>query len=328
MPIYDLFSNRTRPRADKLAYDALSDALRQHCLRIIWQGIGRHNVALCDRMDHVLHTEHPTPTFAGDRRRRLNDPWRRGITRFFEDCITRGDFFECIDAIEAGAHVINDDMRKAWSTRAYTYEAAQPSDDAIEELNARFTQHGVGYQFSKEQGRFIRLDSTLMHMEATKPAMALLAEKGFEGADQEFGKAQQHYRQMVVDPDAGKDSVAWAVKAVESTVKAIMDRRGWPYDKGDTIKKLLDKLFDNGIVPPELESYFGGLRSTLESGLPAIGNSMARHGQGAKPRPIEQHMVTLGMHLAAASILFLVEAHKAKEMPSPEPRHLDPTRPE
>jgi len=130
-------------------------------------------------------------------------------------------------------------------------------------------------------------------------------------AAQEFAEAHQAYREALSKPGRGKDAVTWAVKAVESTAKAIMDQRHWPYEKGDTIKKLLDKLFEQGLVPSELESYFGGLRSALSSGLPTIGNSMARHGQGAKVKDIEQHMLALGMHLAAATIRFLVEAHKA-----------------
>jgi hypothetical protein len=185
-------------------------------------------------------------------------------------------------------------------------------DDVLVELNQRFTQHCVGYQFLKAQDRFVRVDSAFMHAEVTAPAAALLMEKGFEGAAQEFRKAHEH---MMQDPDAGKDAVAWAVKAVESTAKAIMDARGWTYEKGDTIKKLLDKVLVNALVPSALESYFTGLRTALTSGLPPIGNSMARHGQGAEPNPIEEHIVTLAMHLAAATIRFLVEAHKAKVAP-------------
>src|SRR5262249_19172762 len=111
----------------------------------------------------------------------------------------------------------------------------------------------------------------------------------------------------------GKDAVAWALKALESTAKAICDARGWSYDKNKaTAKPLLDKLFEKGLVPPDLESNFSGLRSALESGLPTIANRMARHGQGSAVKDIDDHLVAFGMHLCAAAIVFLVEAHKAK----------------
>jgi hypothetical protein len=173
-------------------------------------------------------------------------------------------------------------------------------------------EHGVGYRFSMEQNCIVRVDSELMHVEVTQPAMALLMEEGFEGAAQEFAEAHHAYRESAAKPERGKDAVAWAVKAIESTAKTIMDQRRWSYGNKDTVVPLLDKLFSKGLVPDDLQSYFGGLRSALSSGLPNIGNTQARHGQGSKPRPIEQHMVTLAMHLTAATILFLVEAHKAK----------------
>jgi hypothetical protein len=118
---------------------------------------------------------------------------------------------------------------------------------------------------------------------------------------------------MLVERDAGKEAVANALKSVESTAKAIMDARGWSYEQGDTIKSLLAKLFANGLIPPYLESYFTGFRTALESGLPTIRNRKAGHGQGATPKVIEDHIVSFAMHLAASSITFLVEAHKAKK---------------
>lgn len=112
--------------------------------------------------------------------------------------------------------------------------------------------------------------------------------------------------------DCLKDAISWAVKALESTVQAICDARGWKYEKTDAVKALLDVAFQNGLVPSEMESHFSSLRSALVSGLPTIGNRMTRHGQGSRVKPIADHLVTFGMHLAAASILFLVGAHQAK----------------
>lgn len=310
MTIYKTFSNRNRPRPDKLVYDDLPESLREQCIRFVREGIGEHTDAL-DALDSILERETPTPSFAAVRRRREEDYFNDQTVRFYEDAISHGDFFEAMSAVEVAAFMVNDAIRKLDPNYRSIYRVRVDPDDAIKELNARFTQQGVGYQFSKEQGRFIRVDAAFMHAEVTAPATALLMEKGFEGAAQEFQKAHEHYRHMVQDPEAGKDAIVWAVKAVESTAKAIMDARRWTYGKGDTIVPLLEKLIANGLVPADLQSYFAGLRSALTSGLPTIGNRQARHGQGAAPKPIEEHMVTLGMHLAAATIRFLVEAHKA-----------------
>jgi len=47
--------------------------------------------------------------------------------------------------------------------------AQQKGVDAIEEINGRFEQHSVGYQFENRQ--IIRVDSKLTHAEIIKPAL-------------------------------------------------------------------------------------------------------------------------------------------------------------
>lgn len=246
--------------------------------------------------DGVLEREHPTPSFGRSEHGQ----------HFWEDCIFGGDFYEAMDAIEVGSQLANGHIRKMDDLLRSVYALSDP-DKAIEELNGRFTQHSVGYQFSKERNEIVKVDSTLMHVEVMNPAIILLADQQFEGAAEEFGCALTAWRE-----GRGKDAVTSAVSAVESTAKAILDARGWKYDKSDTIVKLLNALFANGLVPPELESYFNALRTALTSGLPPVGNNFARHGQGSKVKPIEEHLVNLGIHLAGATIVFLAEAHKTK----------------
>lgn len=88
--------------------------------------------------------------------------------------------------------------------------------DAIEELNVRFRQAGFGYQF--EGGQIVRVDSQLLHSEVVKPALVLLADHRFEGAQDEFLSAHAHYR-------AGEyeDAIVDANRAFESTMKTICD---------------------------------------------------------------------------------------------------------
>jgi hypothetical protein len=73
-------------------------------------------------------------------------------------------------------------------TRKFDYlrkrNASECVDEAISELNDRFKEHGVGFQFV--EGEIVRVDSELLHSEAVKPAMRLLNEKNYQGAQQEF----------------------------------------------------------------------------------------------------------------------------------------------
>jgi hypothetical protein len=44
--------------------------------------------------------------------------------------------------------------------------------EAIEELNNRFKEHGVGYQYAS--GEIIKFDSTFVHSEIVMPTLILL----------------------------------------------------------------------------------------------------------------------------------------------------------
>ena len=68
----------------------------------------------------------------------------------------------------------------------------QSPADALAEVNERFRQHGVGYQY--EQGEIIRVDSQFVHSEVVKPALALLSAPEFADANAEFRRAHEHYR--------------------------------------------------------------------------------------------------------------------------------------
>jgi hypothetical protein len=175
-------------------------------------------------------------------------------------------------------------------------------DTAISTLNYRFQEHAIGYRY--ESGRIIRTDSEYAHAETVKPALQLLHEQGFHGAETEFMKAHEHYRKGNLDEAFGE-----ALKALESTMKAICDAKGWKYEKDDTANKLIAKLFDCGLVPSNLQSQFAALRSTLESGVPTLANP-ERHGDGTEPRSVPSYLVAYALHLTASAMIFLVEAHK------------------
>lgn len=180
-------------------------------------------------------------------------------------------------------------------------------DDAIAELNQRFQEHAVGYQY--QAGRIVRVDSQYLHADAVEPAVSLLHDAGFKGPLDEFMEAHKHYRE-----GNGKAAIVSANNAFESTMKAICDKRGWGYDRDRaTAKSLIDTLFSNGLIPSSMQSHFAGLRATLEGGLPMARNRMAGagHGQGAEPVDVPQHIVSYALHLAATNIVFLIEAHNA-----------------
>jgi AbiJ N-terminal domain 4 len=193
-------------------------------------------------------------------------------------------------------------------TRSYSYlhrsDADQRANDAIEELNQRFKEHGLGYQYCDSE--IIRVDSEFVHAEIVKPALALLHGSEFSGAQAEFLKAHEHYRH-----GRQKEALTECSKALESTMKSICDKRRWPYDKHrDTSQKLIQICFDRGLIPQFWLNQFTALRSTLESGAPTGRNKLGAHGQGASVVEVPSHLTAYALHMSAAAIVFLVEAER------------------
>jgi hypothetical protein len=137
------------------------------------------------------------------------------------------DVEKAISAVEVSFNVID------YHTRNFNYlgrsDANEIADDAINELNGRFKEHGIGYEFTNRE--IIRIDSEFIHSEVVKPALRLLNQKIYKGAQQEFLKAHEHYR-----ANNAKEALNECLKAFESVMKAICDKRGWQYKTTD-IKK-------------------------------------------------------------------------------------------
>ena len=174
---------------------------------------------------------------------------------------------------------------------------------AQEEMNHRFREHGVGYRI--ENFKAVRIGSELLHEEVMKPAMTLLREPHFAGADAEFRKALGHYRHGEYE-----DAITECHKALESTLKVICGRRGWPFNaERVTAKQLRAIVFEKGLIPSYLQGQFGGLHGCL-AGPSTIRNRSGGHGAGAKPREVPEHLAAYMVHQTAAAILYLAESEK------------------
>ncbi len=171
-------------------------------------------------------------------------------------------------------------------------------------MNARFREHGVGYEYSDKE--IIRIDSQLLHAEAVKPALVLLRATQYEGAQAEFLTAHEHYRR-----GRAKEALTECLKALESVMKGICAKRGWSHDPHATAKSLLDVLFEKRLIPEFWSSHFSGLRSTLEGGVPTGRNRLGGHGQGTQVVAVPEYLVAYVLHLTASAIVLLAEAEKA-----------------
>jgi len=174
-------------------------------------------------------------------------------------------------------------------------------DAAIQKLNRRFQEHKIGYEFI--EGSLIRKDSQFIHAEAVEPAIRLLHRMAFQGPSDEFMKAHEHYRH-----GRYSEAIVEALKAFESTLKIICTKQGWTYAPTDTAGRLIQIVIDNGLVDKSLTNHLTGLRTVME-GLPTIRNKTSGHGAGPISVVIPEYLASYALHLAAANIVFLVEAY-------------------
>jgi hypothetical protein len=312
MPVYDIYSKRKRQqekagRPDIYKYDEIPEGLRNQVICIWRDAIGTK------RADSYDHSNEPPDSIwiaihdilcrelgLSSLGRKEDSPFTKCCTFLLEE----SDIDKILSLIEISFRMIERICSKLDSYAKHRAEITQEPDDAIDELNTRFKEHGLGYQYAG--GRIVRMDSQYMHTEAVLPAISLLQQPGFEGASDEFLDAHKHYRE-----GNNKDAISAALRAFESTMKSICSLMGWEFPENATARPLIDICIENGLIPQPLQGHFGSLRATLENGLPTISNRLARHGQGKKRIIVPDHYTAYALHLAATNIVFLVEAYTA-----------------
>lgn len=170
----------------------------------------------------------------------------------------------------------------------------------IEKLNHRFRENGVGLEFVED--RFVKINSTILHIEAVKPALILMHSTGFSGPLDEYLEAHEQYRN-----GDNKAAITSAAKAFESTMKTICQAKGWSTGKGTAVA-LIKTLFDNQFLPNYYQTQLNSLRTTLE-GLPIVRNNNTGHGQGANVINTPDYLTQYALNLAGANITLLIQIY-------------------
>ncbi|MEH7023632.1 STM4504/CBY_0614 family protein [Priestia megaterium] len=176
-------------------------------------------------------------------------------------------------------------------------------NEGIKELNYRFKQHHIGYEFI--DGQLIKIDNQLVHQEIIKPAIQLLFDEGFETASNEFLQAHEHYRKGEYE-----EAITDAERAFESTMKIICHKKGYEYSETAPASRLINTLVTNNFLPSYLQNHFSNLWNTLSCGLPTVRNRNGSHGQGVQEIETPDYLVNFAINLAASNIVFLVNNYK------------------
>ena len=211
--------------------------------------------------------------------------------------LRENDLGKCLDVIE----LVFNYMSQAAMTDGY-YDCMNHLFKAVDEINLRFKEHSIGYEFV--EGKFIRIDSSFLHSETVSPAMVLLSDKYLTGANQEFFKAHDHFRH-----GRFPEAINECLKAFESTMKSICHKQRWHYNQTDTAKKLLAICEENGLFPAYMQSSLSGLRSVLET-VATVRNKLSGHGQGVHQIQVTEETAAFMIHSTAANILYLASLEK------------------
>src|SRR5450830_1145860 len=315
MPVIDLYSKRQKRLrgevADVFVYDEFPDRFRVQLCYMLHELLG----------DYYLYTNgaKPNETYRGivsALRREYGrgylceeirgcsrtDPWQ-DLTDFI---LKEPNIELCLDAVELCFGVGGDAARSLF----YVGSRQSPDqfvDDCIGELNVRFRETGLGYELIN--GRIVRVDSQLLHSEIVKPVLGFLNAEGFEGAQDEFLGAYEHYRH-----GNHEEALVDALKAFESTLKVILIANGKTYVPGATASKLVLECTGAGLIPSYNESHLTSLGNVLISGIPTLRNKNGGHGQGQTIRTVEPEVVAYGLHLTGAAILMLAGLEAKRQM--------------
>lgn len=311
MAILDIFSKRRKRlrghEPDIYSYDHLPQPLKIQIIHIWRETLGDtydYQGKVSSAYKFIVQTlcrEYGVFQLPGSERHYGDRDWIRELAEFL---LNEKDVEKTLDAIELSFRAIDG------FTRNFDYmhrqRASEQADAAISELNHRFKEHGIGYQFAG--GEIIRVDSELIHAEVVKPALHLLSQRQYKGVQEEFLKAHEHYRH-----GNAKEALNECLKSFESMMKAVCDNRGWAYSGDATAKNLIKACMDNGLVPVFWQQNFNALQSLLESSVPTGRNKLGGHGQGSASVAVPDYLVAYMLHMTAAAIVFLAEADLDKK---------------
>jgi len=308
--IFDIFSKRQKRLRgdvpDVYTYGALPLPLKVQIVHVLSDALGNENDYYSYREDVKTAYKLIVTTLCREYGVfKLPTAENHGNRMYFSELtnylLQESDFEKCIDVVELSFKVIEK------FTRKYEYlhrrNASICADNAVSELNSRFKEHGIGFQFVEEE--IIRVDSELLHVETVKPALKLLNEKDYKGVQEEFLSAYDHYRH-----GKHKESLNDCLKSFESVMKAICEKRKWSYNENSTAKALIQVCFDNDLIPSFWQQQLSSLRSMLESGIPTGRNKLSGHGQGGVPVSVPDYLVAYMLHMTASTLVFLTTAEK------------------
>jgi len=233
MPVYDTYSKRIKRRSgrdkDVYQYDRIPKEFRVQVVHILLDIFGEGDTpsshGMYSQIERIICREYGLMELpsSGNYSTTAND-----VIKYFVEFV---DTNHAIDIIEISFNLIYAGISNYQINEKFTRKIKP--EEAIAELNIRFFENGLGYQF--ESGIIVRVDKKYIHSEIIKPALSLLTDEIYEGANAEFLSALENFKKRNY-----KDCINDCLKSFESTMKIICAQNNWEYIDSDTAKKHLE----------------------------------------------------------------------------------------
>jgi Domain of unknown function (DUF7014) len=208
---------------------------------------------------------------------------------FLEDIFNNEAFFQ----VSLGDKNIVDELNALLRQDNLPYSLTHFVWETVQETSGHFQGHTSTRVTAYP--KVIMKESETLHTTAISPALELLAQPHFGGANSEFRLALEDYRKG----DFG-DCLAKCGSAFESVLKVICQRKGCPYSQNDTASTLIKTVIDN----TTLEGYFEQLLIIVAT----LRNKMSTaHGAGSAPRAVPRHLAQYALNITASAMLMLVQ---------------------
>lgn len=217
--------------------------------------------------------------------------------------IIYGSFEDAMDITELSLRLIE---KAIGESDHHQHNGYNNSEEAIEEINDRFKENSIGYQYIERM--FIKIDSELIYEEITTPAFKVLRDDEYEGALNELIGAYENFKSGKF-----KESIVSAENAFESTLKTACYRRGLNLKNTETANELINSVIKLGLISANEKDHLDALRKTLIYGLPRVRNNNGGHGDGETTKNIPEYMAKYALNLTATNINLIISAEKRRE---------------
>ena len=300
---YKFFSQRQRGEevSDVLQYDDLPESFRNQFFRII-SDIGRYDEHT--RMDILRTLDNEYCREKGLKHLGIHDSdFRNGVELNFSEYIDSAPTSELLDLIDFVCSALYRFIQNPRGRAYLSEQKIQTINKLFKELNGRFKQHNLGYEVIN--GQLVRIDNQVVHAQYVKPALQLLCDKEFAGAEEEYRNAFEARR-----AGNNKDAILNAGKCFESVMKIICRKKYNADVDNCAAGALLDKLEQKEIFPKYMNKHFEKIVDTLRFGVPTVRNKVAGHGQGSEITEAPDYLVDYVLGLVAVNSVLLVKLYK------------------